>query len=390
MSEINAEDDMITEEPPSAPISADDATKPPKKEKKKKKKHRTDEEKEERRKKKKAKKNTVSPEPPEKIPTIPPVITVERPSITDAPVEPVPDQIIVSPNEEDPLPVDDDKKDENVKLVSVIDETVPELSAELDIVPTAVAVEASIVNDDEEVLDSKRPAELVSVVDERAPESSAELDNQDKTEVEVLSGNQINVSDPVESVVEREKTVEIENEPITESPVDIPSSPTADHPAKSIDESTDHAVVSATDLADNMNDAASLSPPIATKKPKKNQVTPITSPIASPPPTSAASKTKTKKNQIVPFDMVTDAERPTSAQSARVHTNTELFSTNQRTTTNLSVTAIENWRRPEWMPSDLADQLNTPLSLENGVDKADEDEESSGTTGLELTIIDYH
>ena len=75
---------------------------------------------------------------------------VERPSITDAPVEPVPDQIIVSPNEEDPLPVDDDKKDENVKLVSVIDETVPELSADLDNVPTAVAVEASIVNDDEE------------------------------------------------------------------------------------------------------------------------------------------------------------------------------------------------------------------------------------------------
>merc|ERR1711892_228727 len=126
MSEIKEEDDMLMDEPPPPPIE-DSVSEAPIKEKKKKKKPRTEEEKEERRKKKKKKKNAISPEPPEKVAAVPPVITIERPSITETtPVEPVTDQIIVSPAEEDEdvaVQLDDGKKEvSNVELVKVVDD----------------------------------------------------------------------------------------------------------------------------------------------------------------------------------------------------------------------------------------------------------------------------
>merc|ERR1711892_15254 len=155
MSEIKEEDDMLMDEPPPPPIE-DSVSEAPIKEKKKKKKPRTEEEKEERRKKKKKKKNAISPEPPEKVAAVPPVITIERPTITETtPVEPVTDQIIVSPAEEDEdvaVPLDDGKNEvANVELV----------------------------NEDDDV------ATLVS---------TADLDNKGNAETEDVSNNQADVS----------------------------------------------------------------------------------------------------------------------------------------------------------------------------------------------------
>ena len=168
--------------------------------------------------------------------------------------------------------------------------------------------------------------------------------------------------DTITDVVELTKdNEEIDSNELQENPVESNIQATDDQAI------VENENISSEDVSEKQNVETSKTPEIVTSlvaspKPKKNQIAPMTVPDVDTNAVSLGTteiisgsenienipitSPKPKKNQIQPMEILEpNNDRPTSAKSLRNFTNQELFSIGSRANTNISETAINNWTK---------------------------------------------